>query len=111
MPWSDGVIGFNWDDGNRDKCRKHGLTVEEIESAFRRSMRVYADPAHSASETRYIGIGTSASGRYLLVVFTHREIADQRLIRPISARFMHVKEIDHYEAQGKAASETTETQN
>ncbi len=72
---------------------------------------MYADLAHSAYETRYIGIGTSTSGRYLLVVFTHREIAAQRRIRPISARFMHAKEIEHYEAQSEAAGEATEAQN
>jgi uncharacterized DUF497 family protein len=22
--------GFDWDAGNREKCRKHGLTIEDI---------------------------------------------------------------------------------
>jgi hypothetical protein len=26
--------GFGGDDGNRNKCLKHGVTVEEIDSAF-----------------------------------------------------------------------------
>ena len=33
------------------------------------------------------------------MAFTLRSRAGQRLIRPISARFMHAKEIAHYEAQ------------
>ena len=23
--------GFDWDDGNSEKCRKHGMTLEEVE--------------------------------------------------------------------------------
>jgi uncharacterized DUF497 family protein len=62
-------------------------------------LRVVPDPAHSAVETRYLGIGTRAAGRHVLVTFTYRSVGEQRLIRPISARFMHAKEIEHYEAQ------------
>jgi uncharacterized DUF497 family protein len=58
---AEAVAGFNWDEGNREKCRKHGVTIEEIE----------------------------------------REIQKKRFIRPISARFMHAKEIKHYEAQNQ----------
>lgn len=106
----EAVTGFNWDDGNRGKCRKHGVTVEEIESAFRAgTLRIYPDPAHSTSETRFLGIGPVASGRHLLVAFTYREIEKQRFIRPISARFMHAKEIKHYEAQGKDPGKTAQS--
>lgn len=101
------VAGFNWDDGNREKCRKHGVTVEEVESAFRGgSLRMYPDPAHSTTETRYLGIARIASGRHVLVVFAYREIEKQRFIRPISARFMHAKEIKHYEAQNQNSGKT-----
>jgi len=108
---SEAVAGFNWDDGNREKCLKHGVTIEEIESAFRGGMlRLFPDPAHSTSETRYIGIGLSASGRHVLVAYTYREIEKQRFIRPISARFMHAKEIKHYEAQSQKSGETASPQ-
>ena len=30
----EAVSGFDWDDGNQEKCLKHGLTLEEIESVF-----------------------------------------------------------------------------
>ena len=104
---AEAVAGFNWDDGNREKCRKHGVTIEEIESAFREgSLRTYPDSAHSTSETRYLGIGRIASGRHLLVAFSYREIEKQRFIRPISARFMHAKEIKHYEAQNQNPGKT-----
>jgi uncharacterized protein len=105
------VAGFDWDDGNRDKCLKHGVTVKEIEGAFRGGTpRVFPDPAHSANDTRYLGIGLSASGRHVLVAYTFRDIEKQRFIRPISARFMHAKEIKHYEAQSQDPGETASTQ-
>ena len=28
------VSGFDWDEGNRAKCQKHGLTVAHIEALF-----------------------------------------------------------------------------
>jgi uncharacterized DUF497 family protein len=62
-------------------------------------MRVFPDPAHSAVETRYLSIGTAAAGRHVLIAFTYRAVGEQRFIRPISARFMQAKEIQHYEAQ------------
>lgn len=91
--------GFDWDDGNRGKCEKHGLTVQQIESLFHGAMHVFPDVAHSQSETRHIGIGLIDDGRHVLVAFTIREVANRPLIRPISARFMHDKEITHYESQ------------
>ena len=35
--------------------------------------------------------------RYVFLVFTIRERAERRYIRPISARYMHKMEIAHYE--------------
>jgi hypothetical protein len=59
----EAVAGFDWDDGNREKCCKHGVTREEIESLFRGgTLRLYPDPAHSVSETRYLGIGRDRHG-------------------------------------------------
>ena len=101
------VAGFIWDDGNREKCLKHGVTLEEIESAFQEgTMRVFPDPAHSVSETRYLAVARIGAGQHVLVAFTYREIEKQRFIRPISARLMHAKEIKHYEAQDQDPSET-----
>jgi uncharacterized DUF497 family protein len=93
------VAGFDWDEGNRDKCRKHGVTLEQIEQLFRSTPHVFPALKHSKPETRYLAIGRDAEGRHIFVAFTLRNRAGQRLIRPISARFMHAKEIAHYEAQ------------
>jgi hypothetical protein len=34
------VDGFDWDDGNRSKCQKHGMSIAEIEALFLRGARV-----------------------------------------------------------------------
>ena len=42
------------------------------------------------------------AGRHVFLVAMVREIDSQTKLRPISARYMHQKEIDHYESQAKA---------
>ena len=93
------VAGFDWDEGNRDKCCKHGVKLEQIEQLFGSTPHVFPALEHSKPETRYLAIGRDVEGRHIFVAFTVRNRAGQRLIRPISARFMHAKEIAHYEAQ------------
>jgi uncharacterized protein len=96
------VAGFEWDEGNWPKCGKHGVTRTQIQSMFGQSPAVYPDPAHSTAEERFLAIGTSDDdGRFLFVAFTLRTHGQEVLIRPISARFMHRKEIEHYERQRK----------
>ena len=62
--------------------------------------RVAPDLRHSAAEDRFIAVGRNAQGRALLVAFTFRTRDGERLIRPVSARYMHRKEVASYEAQG-----------
>jgi len=50
-------------------------------------------------EPRMRAIGKTAAGRHVFLVFMVREFNRQIFLRPISARFMHQKEIDHYESQ------------
>jgi uncharacterized DUF497 family protein len=97
MAWA--FAGFDWDHGNRHKCQKHGVSLAEIESVFLGTFRAFPSPAHSAREARLIGIGMSASGRHVLIAYTHRLKGGLLLIRPISARFMHTREVSHYESQ------------
>ena len=52
------VSGFDWDDGNRLKCQKHGVSVAEIESMFRNNPRVAPDLKHSSAEDRLSTIVT-----------------------------------------------------
>ena len=92
--------GFDRDDGNRDKCRKHSVAIETIETLFRANqLSVQPDVANSEVEPRFRAIGKTAEGRSIFVVFTLREREGRRLIRPISARYMHKKEIAVYEKE------------
>jgi uncharacterized protein len=56
---------------------------------------IIPDLAHSGTETRFRAIGKTPAGRHVFIVFAIRE----NRIRPISARFMHTKEVDHYEKE------------
>jgi len=91
------VAGFDWDKGNCVKCTRHGVSIAEIESVFRGEVSIHPDLAHSTGETRFLGIGRSATGRYVFTAFTLRERGGETWIRDISARYMHAKEVGHYE--------------
>jgi len=93
------VNGFDWDQGNWPKCGKHGVPCSDIERLFERGPAVYPDPAHSQSEERMLAIGQTGTGRFVLVAFTLRRRGRDTLIRPISARYMHKREVEHYERQ------------
>lgn len=91
--------GFDWDVGNLDKCAKHGVTREEIEAVFLNTPRIAPDIAHSQEEDRMIAIGLSCvTNKPIFVAFTLREDNITILVRPISARPMHAKEIARYES-------------
>ena len=91
------IAGFNWDGGNREKCGKHGVSAGEIEALFRRPIALLPDPAHSLAEARIRAVGKTRGGRYVFLVFTLRRRDGGTWIRPISARYMHRKEIERYE--------------
>ena len=91
------LADFDWDGGNREKCQKHGVSVAEIEFVLTNEPRVAPDPAHSNEEERFIGIGRTAEGKAIFIAFAFRLRGEVRLIRPISARYMHKKEIQAYE--------------
>lgn len=91
------IDGFGWDKGNWPKCGKRGVSRAEIESVLLSSPAVMADP--HPDEPRLRAIGRTVSGRFVFLVFMIRQIRSKTVLRPISARFMHQKEIDHYEDQ------------
>jgi uncharacterized DUF497 family protein len=93
------IAGFDWDDGNRSKYLKHGVSAKEVKSLFLRSIMILPDEAHSVAETRFKAAGKTAAGRHIFLVFTMREKKGKRYIRPISARYMHSKEVQHYEKE------------
>lgn len=91
------LTGLDWDDGNLTKCQRHGVSVEEIAELFAGEPAYVPDERHSSAEPRLLAIGKTSAGRALFVAFTIRVRDGRRLARPISARFMHRKEIEHYE--------------
>jgi uncharacterized DUF497 family protein len=96
--------GFDWDRGNRAKCQKHGLSIALIESLFARPLAILPSAADSQEERRFCAVGETGSGRRVFLVFTLRRKGDKhggerQLIRAISARYMHKKEIESYEKE------------
>lgn len=88
------IAGFDWDSGNWPKCGKHGVSRGDIERLFLDGQaRVAPDLKHTTpSESRHIAAGW-VDGRAMFVAFAFRG----DLIRPISARYMHAKEVSNYE--------------
>jgi len=87
--------GFDWDGGNRKNCRKHGISIAEIESI--RPVVVLPDKENPQGERRFRAIGSTSKGRQAFVVFTLRNHGNSVLLRPISARYMHKREVKNYE--------------
>jgi len=57
------------DEGNRRKCRKHGVPIADIEALFSRLISVFPDPAHSQREERFKAIGSTKEGRYVFCLY------------------------------------------
>ena len=93
------LAGSDWDAGNRAKCQKHGVSVAEIEALFSSPLLIIPDAAHSTTETRVRALGKTSAGRMVFLVFTVRLKGGRRLLRPISTRYMHAKEVASYEKE------------
>ena len=91
------IAGFDWDDDNWPKCAKHGVSRQEIEQMLAADARIAPDPKHSLQESRHIAVGRNREGRPMFVAFTLRQRGGEYFIRPISARYMHAKEIERHE--------------
>ena len=87
-------VGFEWDDGNRDKnLKKHSVTNAECEEAFADDKKlVRSDVIHSQTEARHYLIGKTNGGRILFMSFTIRK----EFVRIISARDINRKERSYY---------------
>ncbi len=89
------ILSFGWDKGNIDKnYKRHGVRTKEAEEIFvSDELYVLPDIRHSLKEKRLIALGKTQKGKHLFVVFTIR----RNVIRIISARRMHKKEVLKYE--------------
>jgi uncharacterized protein len=89
------ALTFVWDRRKAaSNLRKQGVSFEEAATAFGDplSVTIY-DPDHSKEEERFILLGRSEAGRFLVVVHTDREDT----IRIISARLASGHEREAYE--------------
>jgi uncharacterized protein len=90
------ITGFDWDDGNARKNKRHEVSTAESEQVFFNDpLLLLADAKHSDRESRFHALGKSDQGRLLHIAFTLREAETK--IRVISARDMHRKERLIYE--------------
>ena len=91
-----GIVGFDWDEGNARKNDKHGVSMAEAEQVFFNApLLLLPDPQHSDLEPRYHALGVTHEDRRLHITFTLRESGAK--IRVISARAMHKKERAAYD--------------
>jgi uncharacterized DUF497 family protein len=89
-------VEFEWDPSKAAaNARKHGVSFEESASAFEDELAlVIADPAHSASEDRFVLLGMSLAARLVIVV--HCDRSSESVIRIISARRATRREAQQY---------------
>ena len=66
---------------------------------FTRPLAILPDADHPQRERRFRAIGRTDKGRGIFIVFMLRPKDDELLIRPISASYMHKREIDAYEKE------------
>ena len=90
---------FQWDAGNIDKNRTHGVHDWEIEEALLDPKGRRIDKMVINHEERFLWLGrASSSGKYLRVVYTLRRDAEGSLLfRPISVVEMSLSEQRRYQ--------------
>jgi uncharacterized DUF497 family protein len=81
------LLGFDWDDANRDHILRHGVIPGEVEEAVTRKNVVFAGKTVKR-EKRWKLFGKTLAGRYLVVVFTVR----RNLFRAVTAYDMNANE-------------------
>ena len=88
---------FEWDPSKAaQNRRKHGVSFHEAATVFGDPLALtYQDPDHSVQEQRFITVGTSNTGRLLIVAHADRS----ERIRIISARKTTRRERTHYEQE------------
>jgi uncharacterized DUF497 family protein len=78
------IRDFEWDDDNLDHIAEHELTPDEVESCARGLPKI-----RRSRDGRYVALGHTAEGRYLLVVFVYQ---GGGRVRVITTRDMKLSE-------------------
>jgi len=90
---------FSWDARKAlSNLKKHGVPFEEAATVFADPDALdWDDPEHSDAEIRSKRLGTSVTGRVLIVIYTPRKVNNAKeIIRIISARQATRKERQTY---------------
>ncbi len=93
------VNGFDWDEANLKKLRKHKVSQEEAEEIFYSSPLIDRGAYEKQGEVRLRCLGITSTERYLAAFFTLR----RNLIRNISVRSMRKKERMLYDKKKRRA--------
>ena len=99
------IEGFDWDLGNIDKIKKHGLPIKQIEEFLNSDPYVWMDEKHLGQESRFIAFDQFNS-RPLFVAFTIRAIGRTLKFRVISARYGRKKEMERFYARKEIQKKT-----
>lgn len=92
------IGGFDWDKGNLEHIRKHGVSYRECEQTFfNKPAIVNEDETHSQREERFRIYGQTDRKRLLFLIFTIRN----NKIRVISARDQNKKERKEFQERGE----------
>ena len=67
--------------------------LPRLKAYFSRPVVLLPDKENPQGERRFRAIGSTSKGRHAFVVFTLRNHGKGVLLRPISARYMHKKEV------------------
>lgn len=89
------ALEFEWDPEKAEaNQKKHGVSFDEASTVFADPLSLtISDPDHSESEERMLLLGTSRSGRLLVISHTWQD----RRIRLISAREANRRERNDYD--------------
>ena len=88
---------FDWDDGNVDHVRIHGIEPDEAEEVLLDPRALGVAAYNSRGERRQGALGSTGNGRVLVVVFTLRHGQP----RVVTARDATLSEKRRYHQRGK----------
>ncbi|KAF0124954.1 MAG: hypothetical protein FD189_2004 [Elusimicrobia bacterium] len=81
------LLRLDWDEANIAHVARHNITPDEVDEAFKEKHLIF-----KSRDGRYMLLGRSAAGRYLMVAFTVKV----GVARVITARDMNHAEKKRY---------------
>lgn len=94
------VYHFEWDTAKaRTNLTKHGVSFRLATAVFRDPLALTTfDDEHSEDEERWVTLGRTENGQYLVVIHTFSQVSAAEIhIRIVSAREADRQEIRDYE--------------